>query len=102
MKRIVHPSTPKGSEPRLPEVDMPILSEISVSRLIDDALLALYREIKNILALSVHGKLEPNHARDLRDHLKLLFELKDRENELLHGMSDEELETQAKAALNDN
>lgn len=68
------------------------VSDISVQRLIDDSLLALYREVKNLLTLSAKGKLTPNDARDLRDHLKLLFELKDREDESLHGISDEELE----------
>jgi hypothetical protein len=77
----------------------PKFSEISVDRLIDDSLLALYREIKNILKLSAHGKLDPNDARDLRDHLKLLFELKEREKEALHGMTDEEIKAKAKAAL---
>jgi hypothetical protein len=78
--------------------DIPI-SEISVARLIDDGLLVLYREIKNLMMLSVRGKLEANDARDLRDHLKLLFELKDRENESLKGMTDEQLQVKAKEVL---
>lgn len=73
----------------------PPVSDISVARLMDDCLLALYREVRNLLTLSAKGKLDPNNARDLRDHLKLLFELKDRENESLKGLTDEQL----KAAL---
>ena len=82
-----------------PKVSDPPISDISVARLIDDGLLALHREIKNILILGAKGKLDPNNSRDLRDHLKLLFELKDRENESLRGLTDEELEIKAKAAL---
>lgn len=69
----------------------PTVSDISVARLMDDCLLALHREVRNLLMLSVKGKLDPNNARDLRDHLKLLFELKDRESESLRGFTDEQL-----------
>lgn len=91
LKRIVKPAT------HIPELDKPktqdpLISDISVDSLIGDGLLALHREIKNILALGVHGKLEPNDARDLRDHVKLLFEIKDRENDLLKNLTNEELE----------
>lgn len=104
MKRIVHPTSP-NSQPKLPEVADPPMSEISVARLIDDGLLILYREIKNLLSLSVKGKLDAANARDLRDHLKLLFELKAREDQSLRGLTDKELEEKAKAVLkelNDN
>jgi hypothetical protein len=83
----------------LTPIEVPPISEISVARLIDDALLVLYREIKNLVARSVNGKLEANDARDLRDHLKLLFELKDRERESLRGLTDEQLKERAKAIL---
>lgn len=99
MKRII-PNQISMSE-RAPAVVDPPISDISISRLMDDGLLVLYREIKNLKILSISGKLLPEHARDLRDHLKLLFELKDRENELLKGMTDEQLEEQVKQALND-
>lgn len=72
-------------------VEVPPVSEISIQRLIDDSLVILYREIKNLMILSVKGKLPAAEARDLRDHLKLLFELKEREGESLKGISDEEL-----------
>jgi len=98
MRRIAKPMTDISST-LAPKVEDPVISEISVARLIDDGLLALHREIKNILILGAKGKLEANDARDLRDHLKLLFELKDRENESLRHLTDEELAEKAKAAL---
>lgn len=91
MKRYAKPTT-EIPVTKAPELQVPLVSDISIQRLIDDMLLVLYREVKNIQILSVKGKLDANTARDLRDHLKLLFELKDRENESLKGMTDEELE----------
>ena len=78
------------------------LSDISVSRLIDDGLLALYREIKNLLILSAHGKLSAPDAKDLRDSIKLLFELKEQEAESLRGLTDEQLKEEVKKALNED
>lgn len=75
------------------------VSDISVARLIDDGLLVIYREVKNLLLLSAKGKLDAASSRDLRDTVKLLFELKERENESLRGLTDEQLEAQVKAAL---
>ena len=89
---------PKATEP-VPPVS---LSDISVTRLIDDGLLALYREMKNLLMLGAKGKLEAPHARDLRDTVKLLFELQAREQESLKGMTDEQLKDQAKQVLSDD
>lgn len=98
MKRF--PSKPNTVIPVVEqEVDDTPAHDISVTRLIDDGLVALNREIKNILILSAKGKLDAPTARDLRDHLKMLFELKDRESESLRGVSDEDLEKQAKAIL---
>lgn len=74
----------------------PNVSDISVQRLIDQSLIALDREVRNLLTLSARGKLSPPDARDLRDHLKLLFELKDREASSLAGITDEELKALAK------
>lgn len=102
MKRFASkPNTVIPSTPAI-EVDNTPASDISIIRLIDDGLVALNREIKNILILSVKGKLDAPTARDLRDHLKLLFELKDRENESLRSISDEELKEKAQAALNED
>lgn len=83
------------------EITPPPISEISIDRLIDDSLGVLYREIKNLVSLSARGKLEPNDARDLRDHLKLLFELKAREKDSLAGITDEQIKAQAAKALVD-
>lgn len=77
-------------KPEAPLADIPI-SEISIARLIDDGLLILTREMANLKRLSVSGKLQAADARDLRDHLKLLFELKNREDQSLKGMTDEQL-----------
>lgn len=80
---------------------LPPLSEISIQRLIDDGLVALYREIKNLLFLSSKGKLDPANARDLRDHMKLLFDLKAQEGDNLSHVTDADLKAQAKAALSE-
>lgn len=80
----------------------PLISDISVDKLVGEGLLALSREIRNLLTASAQGKLDPASARDLRDHLKLLFELKDREGNNLDGMSDAELRAKAKDALADD
>lgn len=99
MKRIIHP--PSFTDK--PEaIIAPPISDISVQRLIDDGLVVLYREIKQLMMLSAKGKLEPNSAKDLRDHLKLLFELKDREGESLRGLTDEEIRAKATEALSDS
>jgi len=74
-----------------PQIEAPLISEISIQRLIDDSLSVLYREVKNLLILSAKGKLDAPSARDLRDNLKLLFELKDREGESLKGLTDEQI-----------
>lgn len=99
MKHYSKPTTIVKTLDDTPQVtdDQP-LSEVSVDRLIDNGLTALQREIKNLLALSARGKLDAASARDLRDTVKLLFELKDRESELLKGKTDDEL----KAMVTDN
>lgn len=83
------------------ELPDPPLSEISISQLIDDGLLVLYREIRNLKMLSAKGKLDANSARDLRDHIKLLFELKDREKDALKGLTEEQLEELVKKTLSE-
>jgi hypothetical protein len=74
-------------------------SEVNVDRLIEDALYILYREIKNLFILSAKGKLEAADARDLRDHTKLLFELKVQINEALRNLTDDQLKAKAEEAL---
>lgn len=93
---------PMTEMPKPPAIVDPNISDISVARLIDDGLLAIHREMKNLLMLSARGKLKAADSRDLRDTVKLLFELKDRENESLKGLTDEQLKEQVKAALDDS
>ncbi len=89
MKRIVKPNTeiPQKKEPE----ESFVVSDVSIARLMDQGLTCLQREMKNLMMLTARGKLEPPEARDLRDTVKLLFELKDREAELLKGLTDEQL-----------
>jgi len=75
----------------------PLISDIDIGELLDKGLLALSREIHNLVIASAKGKLDAASARDLRDHIKLLSDLKDRENSLLKGLTKEQLE----AALKD-
>lgn len=102
MKRYAKPMTDIKSAVESTEMTPPPpMSEISIARLIDDGLVALHREMKNLLTMSAKGKLDSANAKDLRDHMKLLFELNSRENESLRGISDEELKEQAKVALSE-
>lgn len=92
MKHYSKPTTTVKTLDDVPPVmdDQP-LSEVSVDRLIDNGLTVLQREMKNLLSQSARGKLDAASARDLRDTVKLLFELKDRESDLLKGKTDDEL-----------
>lgn len=103
MKRYAKPVTDISSVVGKDQEPDPPLSSISVDRLLDTGLLCLHREMRNLMAASSKGKLDAASARDLRDTVKLLFELKDREADLLKGKSDEELaELAKKAQLDDN
>lgn len=86
--------------PPLKEPEPPA-SDISVDKLIGKGLIIIDREIRNLMSLSSSGKLESTDARDLRDTVKLLFELKERESNSLSSLSDEELAVRAKEVLND-
>jgi hypothetical protein len=93
---------PKPNQTSLPAPPTdPIVSDISVARLIDDGLLAIHREMKNLLMLGSRGKLDAANSRDLRDTVKLLFELKDRENDSLKGLTDDQLKELVSKALID-
>lgn len=104
MKKIVHPPTPQADidrhlakkleEERGGTVKDKPISEISIDELLGAGLLSLYREMRNLLFLSAKGKLSPADSRDLRDTVKLLFELKDREKAIMEGLETEELEKQ--------
>ena len=100
MKHITKPRTDimQAPAPKEPEI---LVSEISIGALLDKGLLALQREMQNLNLLSAKGKLSPAEARDLRDTVKLLFELKDREDQLLNNQSDEDLEKLAKDVISD-
>lgn len=89
MKHYAKPVVMQAPSPKPEEVP---ISEISIDSLIDDGLLALHREIKNIVKQGVHGKLDAPTARDLRDHLKLLFEIRDRELEGAKGLTNEQIQ----------
>ena len=92
MKHYSKPTTTvKTLDDVLPVMDDQPLSEVSVDRLIDNGLTVLQREMKNLLSQSARGKLDAASACDLRDMVKLLFELKDRESDLLKGKTDDEL-----------
>lgn len=93
MKRVAKPRQLTDLTSVTPKVDDIPVSDISIDQLISDGLLVLFREIKNLKTLSVRGKLDPADARDLRDHIKLLFELRDRESSILKNLSPEELTT---------
>ncbi len=98
MKRIVHPPKTitqvslEEEVKRQSAVKDVASTDISIDRLLTDGLLGIYREVKNLLYLSAKGKLSSSDAKDLRDTVKLLFELKDREKDLLENLSNEDLE----------
>lgn len=100
MKRLIGQGKPLLTD--IPEVSDVPLSDISVDRLLDDGLLALSREMRNMTMASAKGKLDKDTARDLRDTVKLLFELKEREQDLLKGLTDEQLEKLATAIVQTN
>jgi len=93
--------TRETPEQRLSSQEEVPAADISIDALIDKGLIALSREIQNLLVASRH-KLQPAEAKDLRDHLKLLFELQEREKNALDKLSDEELNARANQVLNDS
>jgi hypothetical protein len=90
MKHVSKPSTTVMQAPAQKAPDI-LVSEVSILGLIDKGLVALHREMTNLLILSAKGKLEAPLARDLRDTVKLLFELSDRGEKLLKDKTDDEL-----------
>lgn len=68
-----------------------LVSEISIGALLDRGLLVMQREMINLNKLSLGGKLTGSDSKDLREIVKVLFELKDREDQLLRNKTDEEL-----------
>jgi hypothetical protein len=94
VRRYVKPNqiSVKSSEDLTPD---PVISDISVEGLIGDSLLVLFRETKCLLMASAKGKLDSASSKDLRDNLKLLFEIKDREDGYLDDLTDEQLKALA-------
>jgi hypothetical protein len=112
MKRIVHPPTTQADiqkhEAKKLEQDRvssvgpdKALSDVSIDGLIGDGLLCLDREMRNLKFATARGKLSAPEAKDLRDTVKLLFELKDREKELLEALGDEDLEKASSTKINE-
>lgn len=92
MKR--YPVAPNQISKKVDSVDRspdPLISEISVESLIGDSLLVLFRETKQLLVESSAGKLNKDSSKDLRDNLKLLFEIKDREDGFLDALTDDQI-----------
>jgi hypothetical protein len=94
MKHVSKPRTDIMQAPLTKEPEV-LISEISIGALLDKGLLSLHREMLNLTQMTAKGKLSAADARDLRDTVKLLFELKDRENQLLKDKTDDELKAMA-------
>lgn len=74
----------------------PAIADISIDDLLGKSLLILYRETRHLLGSSKEKKLSKDDAACVRDNIKLLQELKKREQEVLDELSDEELEEVSK------
>jgi hypothetical protein len=79
-----------------PMTSLPSETEISVSsfdvsKLLDDAGVIMQREIRNLMRESANGKLASAQAKDLIAYTKLLFELKELQEEALKGLTPEQL-----------
>lgn len=85
-KAVEAPPTLATSHPSDPKV-----SDISLDDLIGKHLLIIYRDTRQLLIESVTGKLSKESSQCLRDNLKLLLELKDREKDIFEDIPEEEL-----------
>lgn len=70
--------------------------EFDVEKLLSNSGEILRREITNLLMESSRGKLGATSARDLVAYVRLLVELKLKQEEELAGLTDEELKARAK------
>lgn len=70
----------------------------SIDELTVKTLEILRREIQNLMMESSRGKLESSSSRSLVEYIKLLGELKKKEQDLLNEMSDEFLEKLSKGS----
>lgn len=94
MKHYVKPATviPKQA---LEADEAPLAFDVEA--LLDKSGLILQREIRNLLSASAAGKLLPAHARDLVAYVKLLHELRNKQEQDAANLTDEELQKAAKS-----
>lgn len=97
-RRIVEsPKDAKGSylppegAPRSETPSDPLPKDINLDDLISKHLLILYRETRSLMVESASGKLSKDSAISMRDNMRLLFELKKKERELLDNLTDEDI-----------
>lgn len=82
-----HPPAPTVSVPPPPDT----VGIFDIEAELDKCAIVLQREIKNLLTLSVRGKLESVDARDLVQYIKLLHELRTDQKSKAAAMTDDEL-----------
>lgn len=87
-------------------VDAPLSSEsssdISIDKLLDNGLLALQKSMNFILhSITAQGPTRES-IQNLKDVMVMLHELKEKENELLKDLSEEELKKLLEAKVNVN
>jgi hypothetical protein len=76
---------------------VPSRTDVSIDSLLNKGLLAIERTMRHIVERSVHGVLERSDVQNLKDLMVLLQELKEKEDDILNKMTDEELEKIANA-----
>lgn len=91
MKHYVKP----GQATQLKTVEPEPTAGFDVVDLLDKGGLILQREIKNLLMASANGKLLPAHSRDLVAYIRLLSELKDKQEQDAAELTDDELKAAA-------
>ncbi len=83
------PQESTASKPLAPE---PVThADMDITTLLGKTTNILVREIRNLMAESLTGKLSPNSSRDLVNYVKLLKELYDAEKDILEDLSSDEL-----------
>lgn len=90
MKR--YPRAP-NTEVQVPDTpfDLPEPSELDIEALLAKSGEILRREVTNLMAESSSKKLSANSAKDLVAYVKLLHELKEKQDAVLQNMTDAEL-----------
>jgi len=93
-KTIVYGVVVKDGEyyKKMTPVDEPAIKDISIDDLIGDQLLVLYRETKHLVRRSSEGPLDPPEGVALERVMKLTQVLKEKEQEMLENMSDEQIQ----------